>query len=150
MWIHDYIGRGASHSLVLEMMYYWIPYQTFLDATDDLLLIDSILFHQKNSGYINECFIARGFRLRADVIHQAGDQDDIRILNSLAFSNGEGNISFEANQAYNIQIYDITGQLILEAEDCRNYTIEPERLVKGTYVAIIRTEDRYLQIKFLR
>ena len=149
MCIYDYIGKLACDSLVFEYMFYQTPGQTFIKATQTMLMVDSIVFGERYRGYMRECFIARGFMQRPATVDEQ-ELDGIRILNSLGFATGESDLILESNIPFELIVYSIEGQEIAKVNGAKSYRLDPSEFSSGTYVCTIRDARHSLTVKLIK
>ena len=155
MDIYNTLGSDISDKLVLQSMYGFFQSMTFIDAANEILLADDLLY-----GYTHECALKQIFYERkifdADCFNAIRDFENaetISLLNSVSFTNRKGNalIKNENDSEMQITMFDTNGKLIMQAKtQGESFSIAPENFSKGMYFVHVKTKDGRIIFKLLK
>ena len=150
MCIHDYIGRDATDSLVLEHLSYQFASSTMPDMAQILLHIDTVLFNQRYYSAIKECMVNRGFMEYSAAVTPALEKDVLLLRNSLAFAQGSGPLIIETEDSYTIRLFNSIGQELMHRDAKGTFYLEASDYSPGMYILQIEIKNKQYSFKILR
>lgn len=150
MCVHNFIGRKATDSLLLEHFYYQEANATMTDMANVILHVDSTNFDKRYNSQLKQCFVDAGFILRGASIKAPSDLNPYQILNQTGFATGDGSLKIELQTPAMIQIFNPLGKLIETFNSYENVSLNPSRFTKGVYLILIEIEGNQYVHKILR
>ncbi len=154
MELYFEIGRAATDQLVLESFYFLDNEMTVAQYGEILLTVEQELFNGlynptlctvlKNRGMIGGCAVSTQ--------EFSANNDAFKVINSLAFSNNNGALSFSSFEAIErICIYSSTGDKIKEFNNPEaEYSLDPRTLKKGLYIFEVKTTSNTYRPKIMK
>ena len=149
MCIHDYIGREATDSLVLEHFEYQFASAIMPDMAEVLLHLDTVLFNQRYYAPIKECLVERGLAEYFVNIDEPQSLPSGLIKNSAAFSTGSGSLEISSPQGFELHLFNTQAQLLLDISG-DHILLDPQDYSKGVYILYIRQNGVLYREKVLR
>jgi hypothetical protein len=149
MCAHDYIGRKAMDSLLLEHFYYQGANTTMAQMAQIILDIDSLDFNKRYYSSLKQCYVDAGFVQRGASIKDNEDFGALKILNQLAFAQGTGNLRFQLPQSAKVSVYSAMGQLV-STHYGRAITLDKTTFTPGLYVIRAEIDGKQYNVKIIR
>lgn len=149
MCAHDFIGREAMDSLLLEHFYYQGPNTTMAQMAQVILDIDSMDFDSRYYSPLKQCFVDAGFVQRGADIEIIKGQGDINVLNQLGFAQGHAELKVIAPKATLFTLYSATGQK-LYSETHTVLSLSPADYNAGLYVVTAELDGKLYSLKIIR
>jgi len=149
MCAHDYIGREAMDSLLLEHFYYQAANTTMAQMAQIILDIDSADFNSRYYSQLKQCFVDAGFVQRGASVDIIKDKGDIKILNQQGFVQGSAHLQVVAPQIAVYSLYAPTGQK-LYSETSTLLSLSPTHFAPGLYIVTVEMNNTVHTIKILR
>ncbi len=150
MCVHDFIGREATDSLVLEHLYYQGPNTTMPQMAQALITVDSMQSLSRYYSSIKTCMVEAGFMSYGASLPLL-DNSIFVIKNSSAFRNGRGNLLIDIPKM-DVQwtLYNELGDVIKTGTSNSRIEFAPSDLAKGVYVLSLEVQHRLSNYKILR
>ncbi|PCJ67312.1 MAG: hypothetical protein COA58_03050 [Bacteroidetes bacterium] len=149
MCAHDFIGRNAMDSILLEHFYYQKANSTMAEMAQIILTIDSGDFGNRYHSQLKQCFVDAGFIARGASVSNP-IQKGFKVLNQNGFIVGDGNLTIEINTPASYKIYNTAGQLIQSGNPTSKLTLSPSDFSKGLYVVYFTINGKSVSQKILR
>lgn len=149
MCAHDYIGREAMDSLLIEHFYYQGANTTMTQMAQIILDIDSADFDSRYYSQLKQCFVDAGFVGRGASVKQIKSKENIGILNQQGFAMGTAPLTILAPQIASFSVYNTAGQKLHE-EKGATLTLSPANYVPGVYVVIAEIDGKMFRFKIVR
>ena len=150
MCIHDFIGREATDSLVLEHMYYQAANSTMPEMANVIMSIDTHSFDMRYHGEIKQCFVDAGFVYRSASVPSLENRSTYKVLNQSGFATGEGDLTIVFNKQVNVQIMDSYGRVLSRHKNLAEITLQPANYIAGIYLIHIEIDGVTFVQKILR
>jgi hypothetical protein len=136
MEIWEIIGREATDRLLIQANMSYATNMTMPQAALLFLQADELLYNSSHFLPIRDKMVARGL-LPFDISVPNLNNENLRLINSVAFFEGNGPLIIQTENGINspIQIYNLEGKLILEKNSYRGkLELQPCELPKGLYL----------------
>lgn len=146
---HDFIGRLAMDSLVMEHLYYQGANTTMPQMARVILDIDNADFDGRYQSELKECFVQAGFIERGASISKVKNSP-FTVLNQSAFVLGEANLIIETPAIVNAQVYDVMGRKVYTINNERDIVLHPSLFTTGMYVVYIEMGNSHFTQKIVR
>ncbi len=146
---HDFIGRLAMDSLVLEHLYYQGANTTMPQMAKIILDIDKTDFNGRYQGELKQCFVDAGFMVRGASISKVKNSP-FSVLNQSAFALGEGKLTILAPDKIDATVYDAMGRAVHTVAHQDRLILSPEDFIPGMYVVYIKMGDSHFTQKIMR
>ena len=150
MCIHDFIGREAADSLVLEHFYYQTDSANMVDMAKVLMHLDSVLFNHRYYGPIRGCLESRGLVDHLVSVDEQVPSSLFEIKNSHAFLNGSAAAEIVTEGKSQILIYNSAGQLIQTHQSQGSLKLYPQDFTLGLYLIQIKMKNQLFVVKMMR
>lgn len=153
MQIWGDIGREITDALQLQTMYGLSSNMTMRDAAYLFLQADETLYGSAHATPIITRMVARGLLPPEVGINDVAPEPTFHLLNSAAFSTGIGEawIELPKNSKTAINIYDISGKLLLEQEVMgTKFYLNPENFKSGVYLITVWQDGLSDNFKILK
>lgn len=149
MCAHDFIGREAMDSLLLEHFYYQGANTTMTQMAQIILDIDSADFESRYYSQLKQCFVDAGFVERGASVQVLREKGDIEILDQQGFALGTAPITLLAPQEASFTIYSIAGQKMYE-NTTTELSLSPTDYASGLYVVTVQIGEKLYSFKIIR
>jgi hypothetical protein len=142
MCVHDFIGREAADSLILEHFFYQKANTTMTEMATIILEIDSADFNSRYQSQLTQCFVDAGFiqRKGSNVLPQDAPSP-FKVYNQTGFASGEGNLSIDLPNEAQFSIVNSLGQIIIKNQTSSNLVLNPKDFITGLYVLYITIDN---------
>lgn len=159
MRIERNLGRDKTMTLSLEAAYSFTKNMTMAQAaqlyikTDDLINegqnYTELCWIFKDKGFVQSCTTPRPNNLLG--IKTPKTNSSIILLNTLSFAQGIEPLTIRSKSEFNINIYDIGGNLIYHKERNQFDTnISPDLFKIGIYVIRIKNKEEEFSTRIIR
>ena len=149
MCMHDFMGRKATDSIVLEHLYYQQANSIMNDMAEIILDIDSMDFNGRYYSPIKQCFVEAGFVTRSASIAKPLVTNNIKVLNQSGFASGNRELTVELNKAKSVILYNSMGQR-LQSVFTSTLMLHPQDFTPGVYFLEIQENGFIQTLKFIR
>jgi hypothetical protein len=149
MCAHDFIGREAMDSLLLEHFYYQGPNTTMAQMAQVILDIDSMDFGGRYYSPLKQCFVDAGFVQRGANVRTIRGQEEIYVLDQLGFARGYAKLKVVTPKDALFTLYTATGQK-LYCETHNVLSLSPANYNAGLYIVTAELDGKLYSFKIIR
>lgn len=157
MSIWTILGNVTTDKIMYESLYNWTDNMTMPNAAQLVINADNLLFGGADFSVL--CAQFKKYGLYSGTCGTGIDPipytDEIELLNSSGFAQGNGNLSIvlpTTEQNISLEIFDVTGRKVYqtEKENTNTITLDPKDFEKGFYLISMKTNSRNYSAKILR
>ena len=151
MCVHDFIGREATDSLVLEHFYYQMANTTMAQMATIILEIDSTDFNGRYQSPLTQCFVDAGFVKRKGASVEIEDKPSpFTVYNQIGFANGDGNLRIKLPLDANYSVLNALGQIVEAGTEQDEISLNPSTYTSGIYVVYVTFGNATFTQKIIR
>ena len=152
MCLYDKLGRDKSDSLVFEHLFFQTKNATMPEMAKVMLMIDTLFWGGAHYYDIKECFVQHTILEWGAGVEQIEENTPFRLLNSLGFAHGTGNLSIQSRVTGDItvKVVDNTGRLCFQEIGSNQIDLDPTTFLPGIYHILIQQNDVNLSYKVIR
>lgn len=149
MCAHDFIGREAMDSLLLEHFYYQGPNTTMAQMAQVILDIDSMDFDGRYYSPLKQCFVDAGFVQRGANVKTIHGQEEIYVLDQLGFARGYAELKVVTPKDALFTLYTTSGQKLLSVIN-NTLSLSPTDFNTGLYLVTVEIDGEFYSLKIIR
>ena len=151
MCVHDFIGREATDSLVLEHFYYQKANSTMAEMATIILEIDSADFKGRYQSPLTQCFVDAGFiKRKGSSVEKTANSSPFKVYNQSGFAASEGNLTIQLPEEAKYRVLNSLGQTVSEGQVSNALILSPNDYSSGLYIVYITVNETTFTQKILR
>lgn len=145
-------NREVVTKLLFTSMYFYTPNTTMAEAATLFMQADSLLYNKFNSWRMGQYFVYRELGDFSTGLSDVANKNSFSILNSIGFAKGESDLKIISATSKNmsINIFDVHGKLIYQAQNENSISLPPALFNSGLYVIEVRIDNQKQTSKVIR